>query len=224
MIYIKKGSTPNKLVEFQQQEGAAYGNADFPRKAVYEALLQEQGGICAYCMSRITMETIHIEHWIPQKGEHYTGEYTQEDCDRLSIDYQNMLGVCPGRKEQSYKHTTCDHHRGNARIKIDPREEWMINTLRYLPSGKMESDDKDISHDISNILNLNEPMLVENRKSAWRACEEMLKRKHQKGTWSKAMLEKQIDRYQGRDKQGNRYPYAGVVLYWLQKHQKRATR
>ena len=69
---------------------------------MYKALLKEQGYLCAYCMKKITEKTIHIEHWIPQRHpqEGYL-EYSQEDCDRFAIDYQNMLGVCPGGKGSS---------------------------------------------------------------------------------------------------------------------------
>lgn len=114
MVRIKKDNPPRSLVEFQHKEGAAYDNVDFPREDVYDALLKEQGGLCAYCMCRITKDNIQIEHWIPQNGQFYADKYSQEDCDRLAIDYRNMLGVCPGNEGMPHKRTTCDEHRKNA--------------------------------------------------------------------------------------------------------------
>lgn len=222
MVVIKKGSPPRSLVEFQQKEGASYDSVDFPREDVRLALLREQGGLCAYCMARITEDNIQIEHWVPQKGEYYAGLYTQEECSRLAIDYQNMLGVCPGGGGRAYKFTTCDEHRKNLQIKIDPRRQWMVNSLQYKRDGTITSTYKDLAHDISVTLNLNEAMLADNRKRAWNACIRDMQRRCKTGTWTKAMIRKQIARYEERDENGNRIPYAGIVLYWLRKYLQKA--
>ena len=222
MVVIKKGTPPRSLVEFQQREGASYDNVDFPKRDVRLALLHEQGGLCAYCMSRITEGDIQIEHWIPQKGEHYADQYTQEECDKLAIDYRNMLGVCSGGEGRAYKHTTCDEHRKNFRIKIDPRQQWMVDSLRYGRDGTITSTDKELAHDVSVTLNLNETALVDDRHSAWEACKEVMRQQRKTGTWTKAMIRKQITHYEGRDENGNRLPYAGIVLYWLRKYMQKA--
>lgn len=222
MVFIKKGTPPHSLVEFQQREGASYDSVDFPKTDVRHALLQEQGGLCAYCMARITEDNVQIEHWVPQKGEHYVGIHTQEECDRLAIDYRNMLGVCSGGEGQAYQYTTCDEHRKNLRIRIDPRQQWMVDSLQYRRDGTITSTDKDLTYDISVTLNLNETTLIANRHSAWEACKEAMRRQHKTGTWTKAMIRKQIARYEGRDEKGNRLPYAGIVLFWLKKYLQRA--
>lgn len=222
MVVIKKGTPPRSLVEFQQREGASYGSVDFPREDVLLALLQEQGGLCAYCMTRIKKDNIQIEHWVPQNGEYYADQYTQEECDRLAIDYRNMLGVCPGGEGRAYKFTTCDEHRKNFQLKIDPRQQWMVDSLKYGQDGTISSTDKDLSKDISVILNLNEATLVANRRSAWEACKDAMRRQRKTGMWTKAMIRKQITRYEGRDENGDRLPYAGIVLYWLKKNFQKA--
>lgn len=216
MVVIKKGAPPRSLVEFQKREGASYDSVDFPRKDVYDALLQEQGGLCAYCMARITKNNIQIEHWIPQKGENYP-DFTQEQCDKLAIDYRNMLGVCPGGAGRAYKYTTCDEHRKNLRITIDPRQQRMIDSLQYGRDGTITSTDERLERDISEILNLNEARLVANRHSAWEACKKDMQKRQKNGTWTKATISKQIAYYEGRNEDGNRHPYAGIVLYWLKK-------
>lgn len=223
MVVIKKGPPPRSLVEFRQKEGASYDNVDFPKKDVRLALLREQGGLCAYCMARITEKNIQIEHWIPQKGEYYADQYTQEECDKLAIDYRNMLGVCPGGEGRAYEHTTCDEHRKNLRIRIDPRRQQMVDSLQYKRDGTITSTDEDLAHDISVILNLNEPMLVDNRQKAWEACIREMERLRKTGIWTKAMISRQIARYEGRDENGDRPPYAGIVLYWLRKYLHKAS-
>lgn len=222
MVVIKKEASPRSLVEFQKKEGAAYGNVDFPRDDVCGALLREQGGLCAYCMTRITKDTIQIEHLVPQKGEHYADQYTQEECDKLAIDYRNMLGVCPGGEGRAYRYTTCDEHRKNLRIVIDPHQQWMVDTLQYGRDGTITSTDEGIEHDISETLNLNEATLAVNRQSAWNACKQVMQKQRRTGTWNKAMISRQIARYEGRDENGNRLPYAGFVLYWLKKYWQKA--
>ena len=222
MVVIKKEPPPRSLVEFQRREGASYNSVDFPREDVCRALLEEQGGLCAYCMARISIRTIQIEHWVPQKGEHYADQYTQEECDKLAIDYRNMMGVCPGGGGRSYRYTTCDEHRKNLRIMIDPHQQWMVDTLQYGRDGTITSTDGEIEHDITATLNLNEATLAANRQSAWAACKRVMQKQQKTGTWTKAMISRQIARYEGRDENGNRVPYAGIVLYWLKKYWKKA--
>ena len=223
MVIIKKGPPPESLIAFQHREGAAYSSVDFPRQDVYDALLREQGGLCAYCMCRITAKNIHIEHWIPQKGEFYADKYSQEDCDKMAIDFRNMLGVCPGGRGLPPAKTTCDNHRQNAYIEANPQRQSTIDSLQYGRDGSISSSDVQINFDISVTLNLNEATLCANRKSAWNACLNIMKRQRNNGTWTKAMLDKQISHYEQRDSEGNRPPYAGIILYWLRKYRQRIT-
>lgn len=223
MLNIKKGPTPNELAVFQREEGATYDSPGFPREAVYEALLKEQGYLCAYCMARISLDSIHIEHWVPQShSKKGYEELTQEDCDRLAIDYKNMLGVCPGGKGKAKRYTTCDCHRGNQYIFVTPLESWMVETLQYGRDGKISSTHKNIDEDIDGPLHLNEATLMANRRAAWEACKKVLIKKKNAGTWTAAMLDKQISHYERTDEDGQKQPYAGIVLYWLRKYRKKA--
>lgn len=61
-----------------------------PKEAVQVSLLEEQGCLCAYCMRRISLENVQIEHYLPQHPQ-------SENYDpALTIDYRNMLAVCSG--------------------------------------------------------------------------------------------------------------------------------
>ncbi|MFN4795406.1 MAG: TIGR02646 family protein, partial [Pseudanabaena sp.] len=69
MKKIIKQSEPRSLVEHRSKQRANQ-NADYenyPKKDdLRKSLLEEQGYICCYCMSRITSEQMKIEHWKPQ--------------------------------------------------------------------------------------------------------------------------------------------------------------
>jgi len=84
MKYIKKQSEPLSLKQFRAIPGANYD--DYMEKdELRQALGEEQGFICCYCMQRIKLETMHIEHWKPRSL-----------YPALSLDYKNLLAVCAG--------------------------------------------------------------------------------------------------------------------------------
>ena len=56
-----------------------------------------------------TIENMKIEHWQSQ-SEHQAKE----------LDYSNMLGVCNGNAGHVQRDTTCDTHRGNSPLTINP--------------------------------------------------------------------------------------------------------
>ena len=67
MKLIEKNSEPKELSEYRKKKDS-YKN--FSQKqgkgVVQQSLLDEQGFICAYCIKRIDIKTIRIEHWEPQ--------------------------------------------------------------------------------------------------------------------------------------------------------------
>lgn len=140
MVYIEEGPAPVSLRNMQAKPGARYGNADFPKNDVREALLREQGYLCAYCMSRITKDQMKIEHWIPQNGGDYYPEYAKEDLDELGISYTNMLGVCEGViAAGGEKHTTCDTHWQERRIEVNPLSQASVDKITYTSQGEINS-------------------------------------------------------------------------------------
>ena len=74
---------------------------DLEKTDIQESLLEEQGALCAYCMCRIDKDNMKIEHWNPQSI-----------APNLSLDYQNMLGVCKGGEGNSKKFQHCDTKKG----------------------------------------------------------------------------------------------------------------
>jgi uncharacterized protein (TIGR02646 family) len=88
MKHITKGQQPSSLTAKRSTKGSTY---DGPQKDWQEALLAEQGHICAYCMRRISLDRkngkpcIEIEHYLSQKLH-----------PKLNLRWKNMIGVCNG--------------------------------------------------------------------------------------------------------------------------------
>lgn len=90
MRYIKKGDEPAAFRDWK-----ARANEDWQptwevlrnpeKRAVKQALLDEQGYLCAYCCQYIEYETSHIDHVEPRAAR-----------SDLALAYENMLASCPG--------------------------------------------------------------------------------------------------------------------------------
>ncbi len=94
MKYIKKGEEPESFKTWKQiartTPNWGYTYLQNPEKReLHEALLREQGYICCYCGMRITRESSHIEHLIPQSTPD----------PELSVDYTNLLASCQRERE-----------------------------------------------------------------------------------------------------------------------------
>lgn len=215
MLYIKKGTEPRELTEYKVQPGANY--SDFRDKdAVRKALLAEQGGLCAYCMSRITSDTMKIEHWNAQHALDGSGIST-------ALDYRNMLGVCYGNEGSPYPEQTCDAHRRNVQLHVDPQNQEMIAKIRYQSNGIIFSDDESINNDLNCVLNLNSThsYLVKNREAAITALQRYLKSRKKDGTWSIALLSKAKEHFESKN-DGLYSPYLGAILYFIDHYMKKS--
>ena len=111
MIHIQKGTPPNKFQEFKHQNPQAHFD-DMPpdiKSTLRQSLLEEQGYLCAYCMSKIR-DKVKIEHYEPRN--------TQNE-----LDYSNLLAVCTGNSEgDSFKHQHCDTKKDMISKKSAPTE------------------------------------------------------------------------------------------------------
>jgi uncharacterized protein (TIGR02646 family) len=88
MRTIVKGREPASLVEYRSGRGATYENY-WDKDTLRTQLVDEQGGLCCYCLSRIRAEhgKMKIEHW------HSQDKYSAEQ-----LTYSNMLGACMGNE------------------------------------------------------------------------------------------------------------------------------
>ena len=102
------------------------------KSAVLEALLNEQEGLCAYCMGPIDIErgTISIEHYVPRSPNAQGLE--RERGKRHALDWKNFLGVCSGYtpiRGRRVEH--CDKRRGDKEITLRPADRLIPSNTHY---------------------------------------------------------------------------------------------
>lgn len=174
MIPIVKGHEPVALTEakriIRNTPDATYCYESLrgePKRKVLEALLIEQGHLCAYCTCRIGTDghPATIEHLIPRHP-------TDSAADReLSLSYRNMVAVCDGRDGE-----TCDKRRGNIPMTVDPTKRHTLETIYYHRDGRIDAKDESVQHDIQITLGLNNvhTNLCANRFETMKAIEKVV--------------------------------------------------
>lgn len=221
MIPIYKKPEPHLLTTYRKTSGASYqnmhgasvsGEGGHDTQDVYsvvlDSLMKEQGYICAYCMQRISNERgkATIEHIVPRS-------YARDK----ELDYRNMVAVCNGNRDaRDNKIKTCDAHRGNAKMIVNPLDPTTLSGIGYRKNGKIYSTDERINQDLDVVLNLNcmERRLPENRKAALTTFQKGLQKKYPAGDIS-SYCRKELERLRRSE---CKMPYTGVIESWLEKH------
>jgi uncharacterized protein (TIGR02646 family) len=201
---IRKGLEPRSLVQHRASAHSSYDN--FADKDVLRAsLLAEQGGLCCYCLSRITVGKMKIEHWHSQR--HYESE---------QLDYSNLLGACMGNEGQRPESQHCDTRKRDRSLSRSPANgNHRVDALvRFLPDGRVASDDVNFDVELNDVLNLNFSRLKENRKEVLRGFLEGLSKS---GELQRAELEKLLQEWNGISHAGELRPFCQVVVYWIRK-------
>lgn len=205
MRWIQKGKEPESLLIYRKQKNAYFDGAN--KKDIREALLRDQGSLCAYCMKRISINDMKIEHLIPQHPENGTS------TDKESLEYSRMLGVCNGKPDGV--HLTCDSSRGNMAMTVNPLREDCINRITYDREGVISSIDVNINTDLDVTLNLNIELLRLNRKCVLESCINELKRQKDRGNWNTNLLRKMLRIFEERDSEGNYKEFSGIAISYL---------
>jgi uncharacterized protein (TIGR02646 family) len=205
---IQKGQEPIELREYRSQPGAHYNGPMFTpvKEKIRERLLRDQGDLCAYCMQRIYDETMKVEHW------HCQDLYPNED-----LQYWNLLGCCPGNEGQEGRNQTCDTRKGNKQLQYNPANAShdIVSRVRYGGDGKIKAPDQAFDRQINEVLNLNYPRLVDNRKAVVDAVIEKLR--SSQGRRSPGEIRRVRDEWTRVDADGKLPEYCGVAIYLLDK-------
>lgn len=140
MRHIVKGEEPSDLTCWKQQWLAVKGEPyifDYfvgqARQKTKEALLQEQGFLCCYCMARIDMNTSHFEHFIPQTK--------QPDMPHdIIMDYHNLFLSCNGESGDG-RH--CGHRKDNTVLppELSPEAPGIESHFSYSLDGYIVGKD-----------------------------------------------------------------------------------
>lgn len=212
MKTINKGNEPSNLTEHKQRAGSTYDNYT-DKQTLREYLVREQRGICCYCMSRIKPQSskMKIEHW-----------KSQSQYPALQLDYKNLLGACKGGDGQAANKQYCDTCKKNNAFSKNPAEVLhRIETfIHYKGDGTIYSENEDFDTELNEVLNLNIPFLVNNRKAVLDAFKTTFLKK--KGVLQKATLQKWLTKWNGESDAGPLKPYCQVIVYWLNKRLKKA--
>lgn len=129
----------------------------YPKKNdLRQALLKEQGYICCYCLGRIEIDSMIIEHWLPQSKYNV-----------FETDYNNLFGCCKGggsaknpRKDRNH----CGVMKADKIININPTDTDFEDLIQYNETGEIYSNNEQINQELTEILNLNIVTLVDQRR------------------------------------------------------------
>ena len=133
MKQITKATEPRAFSDWKSADGMAHrpnwNRVDSETRAVIQSsLMYEQGFICCYCESRITMDDSHVEHFRPQKR-----------YQRLQLDYSNLLCSCL-REQSPGEPDHCGHRKGSwfdEDTLISPLQEGCETRFQFTANGEI---------------------------------------------------------------------------------------
>jgi uncharacterized protein (TIGR02646 family) len=216
MKRIIKGSEPPCLLQYRQTQDANY-DGYHPKELLKTSLLKEQGYICCYCMQRISIHNMEIEHNKAQNKNCYPD---------LQLDYKNLIASCSGNRGQGLKNLHCNGRKGYyegkkiiCKITLNPADsnKNCENYIKYSSTGKIFSDDETINHELKEILNLNHEILVKNRKETLFSVINALNKKFLNKTWSKEAIKKKLEELSSKDAEDKYSPYCQYIVWYLSK-------
>ena len=197
MKLIIKGTEPLAWKIYCTTPGVAF--SAIPE--LKEALLQEQGHLCCYCLSRIDETKMKVEHWKPRKT-----------YPELILDYSNLMAACEGNfcGEQH-----CDTLKGHSELVINPTDKKnnVESIIKYRWSTAAIEVNPVYQKDVYEIINLNHPILRANRKKALVALEAFIK----KGKHTEAEYTRLLEKFRNRDASGKFNPHCMILIKFLEK-------
>ena len=208
MRTIKKGTELASLTAHRQTPYSDYDNYA-NKEALRHALVTEQRGICCYCMGRIHNgpTTMKIEHW--QCQSRYPAE---------QLNYCNLLGACPGGDGQPPRLQHCDTRKGDRDLQWNPADpgRHIETRLRYELDGSIRSEDTAFNAQLADVLNLNLPILRNNRKGVLNAILEWWR--YEKTRLHGAVPRDHFERERARRTAdtGDLEPFCQVAVWWLE--------
>ena len=207
MRAITKGPGPPSLTAHRLAPHSDYDNYA-EKNDLRHSLVAEQRGLCCYCMVRIYSgpTTMKIEHWRCQ-DYHPTEQ----------LNYRNLLGACMGGQGQPWDLQHCDTRKGNRDLRWNPADpsHHIEARVRYELDGSIKSDDTKFDAQLNEVLNLNLPLLKNNRKVVLTAILDWWKREKERnhGPVPRARLERERDRCIAGG--GHLSPYCQVAVWSL---------
>lgn len=205
MRAIPKRREPTSLTSHRRTPHGEYDN--YPDKdTLRDMLVNEQRGLCCYCMGRIRRDSVKVEHWRSQS------RFPDEQ-----LDYGNLLGACQGGEGQPRSRQHCDTRKRDSDLCWNPanRSHAIEERIYYEADGSIRSDDADFDAQLDEVLNLNLQVLKNGRRRIreqvvhwWKTEQRRLR-----GPVPRARFEKERERRVVGV--GDLEPYCQVAVWWL---------
>lgn len=215
MLNIHKNREPKSLTEHRCHTDACYENMPKQaRKELKDALLTEQGYICAYCMARISEDTMKVEHVASRK-----------EVPTRQLDYSNLVACCLGKEGAPRNQQHCDTYKEDSSLSKNPANiaDRVEECIEYEQStGRVYSTHASFNNEIDTLLHLNTPSVRLNRDAVWRAVRNYMA-KHIPKQASAEVIQRILAPWEELDRYGRHREYAGIVRFFLKKRLKRAT-
>lgn len=203
MRKIQKGNEPAALQEYRKLPDASYDG--FPDKdALRESIVDEQRGLCCYCMGRISPDSAGM------KIEHCQSQEAHPD---QALNYRNLLGACKGGEGSPPRLQHCDTKKGRKSLSFNPcAPDFDVEArIQCLGNGEIAANEPTIRDELGkDVLNLNLATLVSNRKAVLDAFQKKLT------SGKKLDAAKELPKWDG-SQAGKLPPYAQIVVYYLRK-------
>lgn len=222
MRYINKGQEPKTVTDTRcaattnlsrgTTARAAFNQID--KGEVRKRLAEEQGCLCAFCMTRIN------EASVDDRGEH-----TMKIAHRTPIavnpgealNWRNMLGCCDGWQRREGVPATCDCAQGSRVLEVDPTQQQSVQRLFYEHRAATEglfitSEDAAVRSDVERTLALNAGDLPALREKVWNAFQELCRRRGPKGIYGRLAWRQYFPQWlKTQSDRGRLPPFLGVV-------------
>ena len=157
MRTIRKAAEPHSLTEHRLAAGATYENY-LEKDELRRRLVDEQRGLCCYCMAEIRADRggMKIEHW-RSRARHPDQQ----------LDYSNLLASCMGNDGKRKADYHCDTSKGERDLSRNPANplHHVEELTRFSGDGRIVSSGPAFDSELNEVLNLNLPFLVNNRKA-----------------------------------------------------------
>lgn len=207
MRAITKGVEPPSLTAHRKTPHCDYDNYT-DKDGLRHALVTEQRGLCCYCLGRIHngTDTTKIEHWRCQ---------SRHPAEQLN--YRNLLGACLGGHGQPPHLQHCDTRKRDRDLQWNPADpvHHIETRVRYEMDGSIRSDDTTFGAQLDDVLNLNLPVLKNNRRAVLDAVLAWWKQEKQfrSGPVPRARFEQERNRR--TDGTEHLEPFCQVAVWWL---------
>lgn len=209
MRAITKRKEPASLTTHRKKAYGAYANLSATDKQkLREALVEEQRGICCYCMASIaaSRDKMKIEHW-----------QSQENYPDRQLDYSNLLGACLGASGQPKDKQHCDTRKGDLDLRFSPADpaHSIEQRVYFKIDGTIASTDAEFNVQLDDVLGLNGIVLSNRRKAVVDALVGWLneyRRRHRRGPDAAALQRQRANLVPAI---GHLKPYAQVAVWWL---------